>query len=421
MDDGGGEPCDFTVNENAGIYYGSDYWNDHAEVRAWLNRKVSGDPEVFWGDHAARTYGRTFRRALVLNCGNGHVERGLIENDLVTDVIGVDYSEELLDQARRAAESQGLPARYVQLDTNTGEFPDDEFDLVVNHAAAHHIAYIDRVFRELCRRLPEDGCFLSFDYVGPHRNQYGWAMWDAAQKLNRSLPSRFRQNMEYPHLPTMLNHDPTEAIHSELMLETMSRYFHLDEMVRLGGAIAYPLLTHNRNMFAVTADDPERTEVLDRILDADDEYTEAHPDETLFVYIAARPDKGCLAGSTQLSSWTASEDEREEAARNNGGQYYPLTTLQELTQRAERSRVDALHARERADDLATKLADLERAYAELQQRNTVLQAQCGSLQEHYDDLKSTHDRIMSLPPYRQLRWFARTGPGQRLRQRRRTN
>ena len=44
-------------------------------------------------------------------------------------------------------------------------FPLGEFDLVVNHAAAHHIAAIDRVFREICRILPEDGWFVSFDYV----------------------------------------------------------------------------------------------------------------------------------------------------------------------------------------------------------------------------------------------------------------
>ncbi len=31
---------------------------------------------------------------------------------------------------------------------------------------------LDRVFRQICRVLPEDGWFVSFDYVGPHRNQY---------------------------------------------------------------------------------------------------------------------------------------------------------------------------------------------------------------------------------------------------------
>ena len=54
--------------------------------------------------------------------------------------------------------------------------------------------------------------------------------------------------MSYPHLPTMLHDDPTEAIHSELIVETLQRYFHVERFVPLGGAIAYPLLTFNARL-----------------------------------------------------------------------------------------------------------------------------------------------------------------------------
>ena len=65
---------------------------------------------------------------------------------------------------------------------------------MVNHAAAHHISMIDRVFREICRLLPEDGCFLSMDYVGPHRNQYTSAAWERAWSVNDELPAQVRQS-----------------------------------------------------------------------------------------------------------------------------------------------------------------------------------------------------------------------------------
>jgi len=408
------EPASFTVNENPSVYYSGIYWNDHVEVRDWLNLKISGDPDRYWGLHTRDTLGRVFERGLVLNCGNGHVERGLLSEGLVKKAVGVDYSVELLEQARLEADGHDSAVRYVHLDTNTADFPKDEFDLVVNHAAAHHIAYIDRVFRELCRRLPEDGRFVSFDYVGPHRNQYGWEAWSAADALNRSLPERFRQDMVYPHLPTMLLHDPTEAIHSELIIETMHRYFHVDTFVPLGGAIAYPLLTHNSKVRAED-DDSERLEVIHRILAADDEFTASDPDRTLFAYILARPDKAALADDDQLTAWTLEEDDREARARISGGEYYQRSTLQTLTIRIEDERVDALLATERAEDLQTKLEALQSGYSDLQDRTAELQAQCDSLQMHYDDLHKTYDRIMSLPPYQQLRWLARTEIGEKLR------
>jgi hypothetical protein len=236
------------------------------------------------------------------------------------------------------------------------------------------------VFRELCRRLPDDGVFVSHDYIGPHRNQYPWEAWDAAANLNRELPERFRQKMYYPHLLTMLELDPTEAIHSELIVETMRRYFVVDEFVPLGGAIAYQLLTHNARLFAAPDDDTERTETIDRVLAADDAFTAADPEHSWFAFLVARPNKAALDDEAQLRAWTAEEDEREAAAAARGGEYYPHTTLQELALESE-----------------------------------AWQATAHRVQKWADEVKARNDQLMALPPYHQIRWFARTPTGQRLR------
>lgn len=372
------------VNENVGVYYGDDYWNDLPQVEAWLNRKVSGDPDRYWGEHFKQTAGRAFKRALVLNCGNGNVEHGLLGHGVMEEAVGVDYSDELLAEARRAARDEGLPFRYQKLDINTAELPEEDFDLVVNHAAAHHIARIDRVFRELCRRLPADGVFVSHDYVGPHRNQYRWDEWDAAANLNRTLPERFRQKMYYPHLVTMLKLDPTEAIHSELILPIMRRYFTIDELTPLGGALAYQLLTHNQQIFAAGEDDPERAETVERILEADDEYTAGREDRTWFAYIVARPDKSSLDDTAQIDLWEREEEDREAAAVACGGEYYEHTTLQEIMLESER-----------------------------------WQATAHRVQQYCDFVKARYDKMRSLPPYGQIRWAANTKLGQRIREQRR--
>lgn len=89
------------VNDNSDVYYAGHYWNDLKVVRDVLNRRVSGDPERTWSEHFAERAGRPFKRALILNCGNGHVERGLVSDGLVEEAVGIDYSHDLLDQARR--------------------------------------------------------------------------------------------------------------------------------------------------------------------------------------------------------------------------------------------------------------------------------------------------------------------------------
>ena len=87
---------------------------------------------------------------------------------------------------------------------------------------------------------------MSWDYVGPHRNQYTAAQGEAAWRVNQSMPVEAQQVMTYPHLPTMMVGDPTEAVHSELILPTMERYFRIEHRHDLGGGVAYLLLTHDQ-------------------------------------------------------------------------------------------------------------------------------------------------------------------------------
>ena len=322
------------VATDSSVYYKSGYWNDLALVQAYLNRRASGDPEVSWSEHLATTTGRTFAKALVLNCGNGWVERALVTSGLVKEAVGVDYAEDLLRTARAEADVAGLPLRYYQLDTNTARWPEDGFDLVVNHAAGHHVARPDTVFRSIAEMLPEDGLFVSYDYVGAHRNQYPTAMWEAAWQANEALPEGFRHELGYPHLPTMLVSDPTEAIHAELILPVLKRYFDIEHFRALGGGVAYSVLTFNKAIFSRPED--EVTPVVEQVLAADAAFTDADPEaNTLFGYVIARPRKAALDDTGQLAAWTAEEDERERAAAADGGRYYPDTMMSVLYERLD--------------------------------------------------------------------------------------
>ncbi len=226
------------VNDNSAVYYDGQYWNNLDCTNRMINRRISGDEAVNWWRHFARQTGKVFERALILNCGNGWVEREMFDGGLIREAVGIDYSEELLSEARSAAEGRRL--HYVRTNINAQAYPAGRFDLVVNHAAAHHVVRLDRVFRNLCRLLPHDGWLLSLDYVGPHRNEYSLDAWDQAWKLNQTLPDHVRQSMTYPLRDLYVQVDPTEAVHSELIVDILHRYFHVAEFHSVGRRTRLP-------------------------------------------------------------------------------------------------------------------------------------------------------------------------------------
>ena len=338
-DDDRGRPApagdDKTVNDNVAVYYSEDYWNNLPAVAGWLNTKVSGDPDVYWGEHFGRSQGRTFKRALVLNCGNGNVEHGLLGHGVIEEAVGVDYSADLLDEARRAAANQGLPLRYHQLDANTAAFPDDEFDLVVNRTRRPTTSPTSTGVPRAVPAPPRRRRVRVARLHRPPPQPVPVGCSTRPPTWTASCPTAFARRCTTRTCPRCSRLDPTEAIHSELIMTTMRRYFTVDEYVPLGGAIAYQLLTHNDRLFAVAPDDPEQAELIARVLAADDELTAADPKQSWFAYVVARPDKARFEDEAQLAAWSAEEAEREAAAADNGGEYYPHTTLQELTLESE--------------------------------------------------------------------------------------
>jgi SAM-dependent methyltransferase len=344
-----------TVATDSSVYYQSGYWNDLALVQAYLNRRATGDEALSWSEHLAGSTGRTFAKALVLNCGNGWVERGLVTAGLVKEAVGVDYAEDLLVTARAEADAAGLPLRYHQLDTNSARWPEDGFDLVINHAAGHHVAYLDRVFRSIAELLPDDGLFVSYDYLGAHRNQYPTAQWEAAWLANEALPTGLRNALVYPHLPTMLVSDPTEAIHAELIMPVMRRYFEVEHFRALGGGVAYPVLTFNRAVFSRPQE--EVTPAVEQVLAADEAWTDADPEgRTLFGYVIARPRRSALSDAEQLAAWTAEEDDRERLAASAGGRYYPDTFLSALYEDLDQAKRGLAGTRAERDQALARLS-----------------------------------------------------------------
>lgn len=241
------------VNENSDLYYGHTYWNDIPAVLEHINRLCSNDPGLSWVDDFKKHFAKKpFRHGLFILCGNGWVEREFIDKSIVQKATAFDYSQELLDQAE--TQKGGRDVCYFQADVNAVNLPVNQFDLIVNVAGLHHVQYLYRFHNQLYRSLETGGVMVSFDYVGPSRNQYNNRHWSLVRRVNQRLPEEARAELRYPDLRTMLRTDPTEAINSQDIFRAQKEFFSIIKRKNVGGGLAYLLLTHNMKFFQLSAE-----------------------------------------------------------------------------------------------------------------------------------------------------------------------
>ena len=313
---------------SAEVYYRDIYWNDHKLTLEYLSRLIRMglyQPAQWWPEYFRNRYAAKapFQRALVLNCGNGWVERELYDLGIAEQFVAFDYSEDLLVEARELAQDRTI--EYLQADCNCVWFPDESFDLVVNVAAMHHVQWINRMNCLLAKCLRKDGLFVNFDYIGPHRNQYGPRHFAEMQKINSALPSGFaKEPLHHPDMHEMLRQDPTEAIHSELSLSLFERFFYVIERKDLHGGIAYQIMHNNHELYVdgmLIAD-----QSVSFLLQMDELYGVSRQLPPLFSFYVGRPRKALLADTEQLVRYAEEEIAREDYALAHGGIYEFSTT-----------------------------------------------------------------------------------------------
>lgn len=310
---------DTVVNKNSKIYYSGQYWNDFPRVREYMSENFTGHKDKLWvQDFKERFAKKPFEHGLFLNCGNGWVEREFIDKKIAKKATAFDYSEDLLKSAQKQKGKRNI--HYFKADVNKLNLKGHQFDLIVNVAALHHVQYINKLCLLLAKVLKSGGVLVSFDYIGPSRNQYSLKHWFYIKMVNRALPDFMRKDrLDYPHLPTMLYTDPTEAIHSDLTLQSLGRYFDIIERHDCGGGIAYMILTHNPKLDKVEA--KKLNYHISKILAADKKYTLSKKVPPLFSYFIAKPNKKSLRDTKSIKYFQQMEDIREEIAEYLSGVY----------------------------------------------------------------------------------------------------
>ena len=99
------------------------YWMAHPLCRQAINRRVTGDPNVWPLDCFKHIFAATpFDRGISWGCGLGAFERGAIRIGVVREIDGFDISPASLEDAKREALKEGIEGIHYRL----GDFDDPD-------------------------------------------------------------------------------------------------------------------------------------------------------------------------------------------------------------------------------------------------------------------------------------------------------
>jgi SAM-dependent methyltransferase len=277
---------------------GAPFWVPSPALQGHLNRAASGDPGVDWLTHVrSRHLPSRIARALVVGCGEGHVERALARMPGVGDVLAVDADAAAVARARRRSEVLALTRVAHAVWNPDGEPPPEgPFDAVVVQGALHHAADPEGVLRGLRSVLSPRGRLALLDYVGPNRFAYDDAALAIARRYARLLPERLLRDPRSgsrewrPALEVAVELSrsrPAEAARSEEILGLARRVFREVEVRGAGGALLHPLLAGREGGFGADRDGDER--VLAVLCEAERQLVEDGSLRDPFVLFVGRP------------------------------------------------------------------------------------------------------------------------------------
>ena len=140
------------------------YWNSRAEGYTLSNREeLEDEHRIFlWEQQIRRALnGRICRHVLDVGCGPGFFSVLLAR--LGYEVTAVDYTENMLAEARKNAAHYGVDIDFRQMDAQKLDFEDGIFDLVISRNVLWNLEQPEQAYREWLRVLKPNGTVMNFD------------------------------------------------------------------------------------------------------------------------------------------------------------------------------------------------------------------------------------------------------------------
>ncbi|BCM89785.1 demethylmenaquinone methyltransferase [Abditibacteriota bacterium] len=139
-------------------------FDDIAPTYDLLNGLLSANQDALWRYRAAkRLCVRKGERVLDLCCGTGDLTREIARQAPGSEVMGADFSSQMLDIARRKDASH----QYMEADALALPFGDGEFNAVSVAFGVRNFEDTGRGLREIARVLKPGGRLLVLEFMRP--------------------------------------------------------------------------------------------------------------------------------------------------------------------------------------------------------------------------------------------------------------
>ena len=271
-------------------HYSDKYWNDLELVRKYKDNLATGNENTHWISDILNRFKEylPFGNVLIVGCGNGWLERQLYDLGIGKHFDAFDMSEKYINEAKELKQSR--PIDYFLDDINSmSKIEDNKYDAVFNFAVLHHAMNIEYALKKLASCLKNNGLMFNEEYVGPARNQYSDDHVNIMLEIMSDLPKKFRTKAKFLR-PPLANFrvEPSEAIHSDLILPLIPKYFDIVYQRNLNGGVAYQILHNNIDEFNDTSNS-ESVKWLEYLLQRDLQFTENGKVPVLFWYGVCTP------------------------------------------------------------------------------------------------------------------------------------
>ncbi len=268
------------------------YWLAVPEVVRWVNRKVSGHPEIWhlsW--FLLSLEGEVpVRRALSIGCGAGNLEREVIRHGSAQHVDAIDISELSVERAKEAAAEQGYSERisYHVADAVSwlkAAAAGPGYDLVFFHASLHHVENLEEVLglTAACLR-GAPGLLYIDEYVGPSRDRWTREQLGYASSMYGRIPRPYRRS-DFLAPPVAFD-DPTEMIRSAEIVDVLRGYFEILEYKPYYGNVVMPLVCGIPHR---AIEQPAVSEVIGKAMELEDFLIEKSLLDPLYAVVVAKP------------------------------------------------------------------------------------------------------------------------------------
>lgn len=261
-------------------------WMGEIVVRERINRRISGAPSVWPTDWLAQNIQRPLATGVSLGCGEGALERDLVQKQICRTILGIDVSEAAIELARkRAAEMKTGSISYRVGDLNRLDLEGQTYEGAFFHQSLHHVSDLDRCLDAVRRSLSAGGLLYLDEYVGPGRREWKRSLIDDAEAIYQTLPDELkrRRRLTYP----IDRRDPTEAIRSGDIIRFLEKHFVIESRRDYGGNLLSLIHPHLK-LDLLT--DENRAMILEALLDIEDRLL-SEGASSYYAVILARPKK----------------------------------------------------------------------------------------------------------------------------------